>query len=191
MMKRVVFLTLLVGSLTGCATSNLPVVETGPRYAMEATSLENYTLASGDKVRITVYDEKALSGEYAIGTNGILSFPLAGDIPADGKTPREVGALIQTRLADGYLRDPKLSVEISAYRPFFVMGEVTAPGQYPYASGITLLNAVATAQGFTPRADKKVVYIRQAGGTVEQAYRVTPALRVMPGDTIRIGERLF
>lgn len=192
MKKGVLALAISVFVVTGCATTaNGPVVESGPRYSAAADSMENYRLAAGDKVRITIYDEAALSGEYAVGTNGVLSFPLAGDIPADGKTPKEVGVAIQTRLADGYLRDPKVSVEIVSYRPFFILGEVGAPGQYPYASGMTAFNAVATAQGFSPRADKKTIFIRQAGGVEEQAYRLTPDLKVLPGDTIRVAERFF
>lgn len=191
MLKRIPYPILIVAALAGCASTNGPVVEAGPRYMASADSLENYRLSAGDKVRITVFGEQSLSGEYAVASDGMVSMPLAGNVPADGKSPKELSDLIQTRLADGYLRDPKVSVEVVSYRPFFILGEVGAPGQYPYASGMTVLNAVATAQGYTPRAEKKVVYIRHGGGSKEEAYKLTPDLRVLPGDTIRIGERFF
>jgi len=190
-LKRIPYPVLIVAALAGCASTGGPVVETGPRYVAEAASLENYRLSAGDKVRITVFGEQSLSGEYAVGSDGMVSMPLAGNVPADGESPKDLSDLIQARLADGYLRDPKVSVEVVSYRPFFILGEVGAPGQYPYASGMTVLNAVATAQGYTPRAEKKVVYIRRGGGAKEEAYRLTPDLRVLPGDTIRIGERFF
>ena len=104
---------------------------------------------------------------------------------------KQVADLVQMRLADGYLRQPKVAAEVIAYRPFFILGEVKAPGQYPYVSGLTALNAVATAQGFTPRAARSVIYIRRAGAAEEEAFKLTPELRVLPGDTLRLGERYF
>ncbi|MGK2910349.1 MAG: polysaccharide biosynthesis/export family protein [Sphingobium sp.] len=153
--------------------------------------VEDYKLGAGDKIRMTVFNEPTLSGEFSVSADGALSLPLLGDVQAVGKSPAQIATLVQTRLADGYIRDPKVSIEVTAYRPFFILGEVTAPGQYPYASGLTVLNAVATAQGFTPRASRKVVYIRRSGATSEETYQLTPDLVVRPGDTIRIGERYF
>jgi polysaccharide biosynthesis/export protein len=98
---------------------------------------------------------------------------------------------VQTKLADGYLREPKVSMEVVTYRPYFVLGEVKTPGQYPYSNGLTVTNAIATAAGFTPRADKKVVFIRRSGEAEEKPFRLTPDLRVYPGDTIRLAERFF
>lgn len=166
-----------------------PIVATGERYT--ASVDPNYHLDAGDKLRVTVFNEDTLSGEFAVGSEGVISFPLIGDVPAKGKTPQQVAADIQTRLADGYLREPKVSAEISVYRPFFILGEVKAPGQYPYANGMTAVNAIATAQGFSPRANRKVVYIRSVESTTEVAMRLTPDLKIKPGDTIRIGERYF
>lgn len=177
-------------ALAACSTTRTAVVETGPRYTEDTTD-QAYRLDSGDKVRLTVYNEPTLSGEFAVSSNGSLSLPLIGEVPATKRTTDEIGAEVQRRLADGYLRDPKVSMEVITYRPFFILGEVKAPGQYPFASGITVLNAVATAQGFSPRAERKVAYIRRAGSTEETPYRLTPDLRVQPGDTIRIGERYF
>jgi polysaccharide biosynthesis/export protein len=188
---RLIFSTLLILLLSACAANVGNVIETGPRFAAVNSVADDYKLAAGDKVRLTVFNEPALSGEFSVSTTGALSFPLVGDVQADGKSIAEITSVVQKRLADGYLRDPNVSLEVTTYRPFFILGEVSAPGQYPYASNMTVLNAVATAQGFTPRADSKIVYIRRAGGVDEQAYRLTPDLRVLPGDTIRLGERFF
>lgn len=183
-----IFLALFVAACSGGGHG--PVVESGVRFVQQETD-DSYRLGPGDKVRLNVYNEGALSGEFAVSTSGTISFPLIGDVKATSRTVDEISADVQRRLADGYLRDPKVSMEITNYRPFFILGEVKSPGQYPFASGMTVLNAVATAQGFSPRADRKVAYIRKAGDTEESAYRLTPDLRVQPGDTIRVGERYF
>ncbi len=177
-------------ALAGCATSRTSVVESGPRYVEDVTD-QVYRLDSGDKVRVTVYNEPTLSGEFSVSSNGTLSLPLIGEVAANKRSTDEIAAEVQRRLSDGYLRDPKVSMEVTTYRPFFILGEVKAPGQYPFASGITVMNAVATAQGFSPRAERKVAYIRRAGSTEEVPYKLSPDLRVQPGDTIRIGERYF
>ena len=184
----------LPAALSACASSSAssgPVISSGDRYAASQDQAEDYALGAGDKLRITVFNEPTLSGEFAVSPDGSMSVPLVGALPVAGKKVEQVAALIQTRLGDGYLRDPKVSAEVTTYRPFFILGEVKSPGQYPYASGMTLLNAVATAQGFTPRANRSVARIRQAGAATESTYQVTPELRVRPGDTIRIGERFF
>jgi polysaccharide export outer membrane protein len=166
------------------------VVSTGPRFAAVAQGIEDYRLAPGDKVKIAVYNELTLSGEFAVSSEGKLSLPLVGDIAVVGMTAREVAAKDAALLGDGFLRNPRVSAEISTFRPFFILGEVKLPGQYPYAANMTVLNAIATAQGYTARASKSVA-IRRAGSQEEQAYRLSPDLRVLPGDTIRIGERYF
>lgn len=182
------FLALL---LAACSSANTgPVISSGERYA-PIVGDEDYHLGSGDKIRVTVFNEETLSGEFTVGTEGMVSLPLIGDVMAKNKTPQQLATEVQGKLADGYLRDPKVSIEVSTYRPFFILGEVKSPGQYPYASGLTVFNAIATAEGFTPRANKKLVYIRREGTSTEVTMELTPALRVLPGDTIRIGERFF
>ena len=181
-------MALLLGA---CGGASLPVATAGDRYVGQPAGSEEYKLGVGDKVRLTVFNEPTISGEFSVAANGTLSVPLIGDVPAIGKGPAELGALIQSRLADGYLRTPQVSVEVTAYRPFFILGEVKSPGQYPYVSGLTVLNAIATAQGFTPRADHTRAFIRRSGEAEEQPYRLTPDLRILPGDTVRLGERYF
>ncbi len=120
-----------------------------------------------------------------------MSLPLVGDIPAAGKTAREFGAAVEIALKDGYIKEPKVSVEVLTYRPFYILGEVMKPGEYPYTNSLTVLNAVATAEGFTYRADTKKVFIKRANENEERPYPLTTTTPVAPGDTIRIGERFF
>lgn len=191
---RYLSLLLIAGvALSGCATSNEQVIRTGERYTApaEGTTADDYRLDVGDKIRLTVFNEPSVSGDFAINPNGAVALPLIGDVPARGKTAREVAAAAQDRFGRGYLREPKVSVEITGFRPFFILGEVKSPGQYPSTNGMTVLNAVATAQGFTPRARKSTVYIRRSGEATEQLYEVTPDLRIYPGDTVRFAERYF
>jgi polysaccharide export outer membrane protein len=122
---------------------------------------------------------------------GTISFPLIGSVPVRGKTPTEVERLIAGKLKNGYVKDPNVSVEVVRYRPFFAMGEVNAAGQYSYAPGMTVQSAIATAGGFTPRADKRFATVsRRTGGEVETiSLDMTDPIR--PGDTIYIQERAF
>jgi polysaccharide export outer membrane protein len=166
--------------------------ETHPSALVLGTGhVEDYQLGAGDKLRVIVYNEPQLSGEFQVAANGALAVPLIGDVAAAGRTPSSIAAEVQTKLGDGYLRDPRVSVEVLTYRPYYILGEVKTPGQYPYSSGLTVMNAIATAEGFTARSGRKTVFIRRAGSTEEKAYPLTPELRVSPGDTIRLGERYF
>ena len=154
--------------------------------------LSEYRLGAGDKVKVNVYGEETLSGEFSIpGGSGTISFPLIGDVKASGLTVSELRTAIEGALKPDYLKDPHVSIEILTYRPFYILGEVTKPGEYPYSSGLTILNAVATANGFTYRADTHYVYIKRAGSTQELKTRLDATIIVEPGDTVRIGERFF
>ena len=159
--------------------SGAPTVESG------------YKLGAADKVRIIVFNEEMLSGEFSVNDAGVLSLPLIGEVQALDRTPSEVTKDIESRLADGYLRDPHVSMDVLTYRPFYILGEVSKPGTYPYSNGLTVMSAVATAEGYTYRASKRKVMIRRAGETEERAYALTPDLKINPGDTVRIVERYF
>ncbi|WP_419827827.1 polysaccharide biosynthesis/export family protein [Sphingomonas sp.] len=161
------------------------------RYSTQPAQIEDYQLGTGDKIRITVFNEPTLSGDFAVGADGQLSLPLIGNVPARGKRPGDIAAAVQSALGAGYLRNPQVSAEVTTYRPFFILGEVKMPGQYPYAVGLTVFNAIATAQGYTPRSDRRNVFIRRAGQGQEERFKLTPDMRILPGDTIRIGERYF
>lgn len=156
-----------------------------------APVLQDYKLGIADQVRLTIYNEPDLSGEFTVNASGLLSLPLIGDVSVLGDTASQVVSKVQQKLADGYLKDPHVSLEILTYRPFYIMGEVNKPGEYPYANGLTVLNAVAAAGGFTYRANKHNVFIRHAGSDKDEKMSIQPGLQIAPGDTIRIGERYF
>lgn len=175
---------------SGCATSG-PVVSTGDRYTQDMAGVSDYQLDTGDKIKVTVYNEAALSGEFNVKPDGMVSLPLIGNIPARGQTIEQVAQAAEARFGDGFLRSPQVAAEVVEFRPFFILGEVATPGAYPYAVGLTVNDAVALAKGFTPRANKDIVGIRRKGEAAEVNYAVTPSLHVYPGDTILVGERFF
>jgi polysaccharide export outer membrane protein len=150
-----------------------------------------YRLGSGDQLRITVFGEADLTGQYIVNSAGAVAFPLVGDVAAQGKTLPEFTAVLTDALVPGYLRNANVAVEVMNYRPFFILGEVRTPGSYTYSANLTVMNAVATAQGFTYRANKGIVFIKHAGEDSERRYRLTTTTPVRPGDTIRIAERIF
>ena len=169
---------------TALATAEGPQATTTP-------SGDDYQLGAADKVRIIVFDEPTLSGEFTVNANGALSLPLIGDVPVRGLTPTQVAARIRDALKGGYLLEPKVSIDVLTFRPFYILGEVNKPGEYPYSSGLTVDAAVAMAEGYTYRAEKKRVQIRHAGEEAAHKLVITPDLRVHPGDIIRIGERYW
>lgn len=188
-MLRMAVCGLLALMVAACGTAGIsPPAE---RLAANRGPAEVYKLGVSDKVRMTVFNEPSLSGEFAIGTNGTLSLPLIGDVAAAGQSVEEVTKVVQSKLGTGYLRDPKVNMEVTSYRPFYILGEVKAPGTYPYVNGLTIGQAIAIAEGSTPRADQSVVFVRAAGQDREVAYKKTDDFHVFPGDTIRVGERIF
>lgn len=152
---------------------------------------ENYRFGSGDKLKVTVYGEDDLSGEVVVDGNGQVQLPLVGQVKAAGLTVHEFVAEVQSALGAKYLRDPKVSVQIENYRPFYIIGEVNKPGEYPYESSLNVLGAVALAGGYTYRADDSDVYIRRNGTTKEESLPANASTRIYPGDIVRIGERMF
>jgi len=170
-----------------------PVLNAGPALAAAFDDAPPvYTLDSGDKIRVVVYGEQSLNGEYSIGPAGDVAFPLIGNLPAKGKSAAELQQAIAGKLASGYILDPRVSVEVLSFRPFYILGEVNRPGQYPYASDLSVDQAVATAGGFTYRASKSKVFIRHVGEPeVEYKLSKGKTVWVRPGDSIRIGERYF
>lgn len=156
-----------------------------------ARLIEEYRLGVADKVRVTVFGEAALTGEFLVGGNGKISLPLIGETQASGLTISEFQSEVANALRNGFITEPRVSAEVLNYRPFYILGEVNTPGEYPYTNNLTALNAVATAGGFTYRADNRRVFIKRADGDSEQEFPLTTSTRVAPGDTIRIRERLF
>ena len=164
---------------------------TDASFAVPDENVQEYTLGAGDKLRVIVFGETDLSGEFLVDGTGLVSMPLIGEVPAEGKTVRELQRAIEVALKDGYLNDPKVSAEVLNFRPFYILGEVNTPGTYPYSDELTVLNAVAVAGGFTYRANQKIIFIRREGEDVESRYSLTSTTRVRPGDTIRVAERIF
>jgi polysaccharide export outer membrane protein len=159
--------------------------------AAEIRQIPEYRLGPGDKVRVITFGEDSLTGEFFVGGSGNISLPLIGEVRALGLTIPEVQRAIETELQQGYLREPRVSVEVLNYRPFYILGEVQNPGEYPYTNGLSVLNAVATAGGFTYRANNRRVYIKRSDADEEREFPLTPLTPVAPGDTIRIKERFF
>jgi protein involved in polysaccharide export with SLBB domain len=155
----------------------------------------DYHLGPTDKIRVVVYGEDALNtpplGEYIVGADGMVSLPLVGDVKAGGLTVDEFRDKVVQAYRNGYLKDPKIAVEVETARPFYILGEVKLPGQYPYQNGMTILNAVATAGGFTYRAVTDKVFIKHAAETDEHEYDLDSTTELLPGDTVRIEERWF
>lgn len=186
----VVFVAAL--QLAGCYTDYGPVeVETQPVRPSLGAGLAS-SLRPGDRVKITVYGEEMLTGEYDINPGGNVSMPLVGMIRAAGRSQAELAREIAARYrGGGFLQDPKVTVAVVQFRPFYVLGEATTPGEYPFRSGLTVHAAVAMAGGFTYRASKSVVLIRHLGEDIWKEYPLSEPVVIAPGDTIRVPERYF
>jgi polysaccharide biosynthesis/export protein len=155
------------------------------------TTAGTYLLGPNDRVRVKVYGEPDITGEYEVDTNGQISVPLAGHIGAEGLTTKQLERAIAAALSKGIVRDPRVNVEVALYRPYYILGEVKKSGEYPYRLGLTVMDAVATAGGFTYRANEGKVYLRHAGDNAEQAVSLDSPVPVFPGDNIRVPERYF
>jgi len=182
--------TLLRGLAFGAGAGLLGACTTTASTPADMAQPEEYRLGAGDQLRITVFNEEELTGQYVVGSQGTIAYPLVGSVDAAGLTIGEFSLRLQEALGE-FIRAPNVSVEVANYRPFFILGEVQRPGTYPYSASLTVLNAVATAGGFTYRANRGRVFIRHANEAEERSYPLSIATPVLPGDTIRIGERLF
>lgn len=148
-----------------------------------------YLLDAGDRLRITVFGQDGLTNSYAVDAAGNITMPLVGAVPARGLTTDMLSQSLTERLRQGYIREPKVAIEVEAYRPFFIHGEVSTPGQYPYIANMTVENAIAIAGGFGPRADKRKITLSRGIGGQQAAVGLNYPLR--PGDILRVGERWF
>ncbi|MBB6251929.1 polysaccharide export outer membrane protein [Nitrospirillum iridis] len=174
-----------VGAVT---TSDAPAAPS----AGGSVAAADYQLGPGDRVRITVFGQQDLSGEYAVDGTGALSFPLVGQVHAGSMTASQLGKSLETSLSPAYIKNPHISVEVLSYRPFYILGEVKTPGSYAYVSGMTVLNAVALAGGFTYRArDDDFRLQRTAKDGNKTQVDAEPTTPVQPGDVITVRERYF
>ncbi|MGE5538420.1 MAG: polysaccharide biosynthesis/export family protein [Gemmatimonas sp.] len=162
-------------------------------FGVPAFALDNaaYKLGTGDKVRVTVFNEPDLSGDFDVNDRGLLALPLIGNVEVQGKTLSEVQALVTSRYSSEYLVNPRISVEVLNYRPFFIIGEVRNPGSYPYVNGMTVINAIALAGGYTSRAAKDRILLKRTVGNAAREQRVPEDGAVLPGDVITVPERFF
>lgn len=152
---------------------------------------QSYRLGAGDKVHVAVFNEDNLSGDFVVAPDGKVAMPLAGSIQAAGLTLPEFQQAVVARLKDGVVQDPNVTVTANDLRPYYILGEVNKPGKYSYTPDLTVMNAVATAEGFTYRADMATVYVRHASDASETEEPLTASAAVLPGDTIRISQRYF
>ena len=208
---RLAVLLLAVLAVAGCARALLPAAVTpagpgpgpapGPGLAygpppppvalVAGAPIPAYTLDSGDRLRVVVFGQDGLTNSYAVDTAGNITLPLIGAVPARGLTTAELSRALAARLRQGFLREPHVAVEVELYRPFFILGEVVFPGQYPYVPNMTIETAVAIAGGFTPRAFRPTAELsRPVDGVV--ARQIVPVITQMnPGDTVVVAERWF
>lgn len=183
--KLIAFIAIMTLAVNGCAQPRMSA------EMFEANVSAPYTLASGDRLRVIVFGQDALSNSYSVDAAGRISMPLIGPLPVQGMTTQQTERAVEARLRNGYLREPKVSVEVEAYRPFFVLGEITTAGQYPYVNGLTVQKAIAIAGGFAPRAAKSSVDLTRMVEGVPVTATVPLTYPVRPGDTVTIRERFF
>jgi protein involved in polysaccharide export with SLBB domain len=175
--------------LAGCYTDFGPVVTEPEPVNPTAVAAR---LETGDKLKVSIYGEDALTGVYDINPAGSITMPLVGSIRAAGRSRAELEREITSAYRSGnFLQEPKVTVAVVEFRPYYIMGEAASPGQYPYRSGINLLTAISTAGGLTYRASRDTVLIQHAGQLDWKKYAMTANVPISPGDIIRIPERYF
>jgi polysaccharide biosynthesis/export protein len=174
--------------ISGCTASSLSEIE---QQSLAAAATAAPKLQAGDRIRVTVYGEDKLSGDYQIDQSGQISLPLAGTVEALGLTQAELEQALAKKFRSEYLRNPKVTVTIASLQPFYLMGEVEKPGEYPYRSGLNVLTALAIAGGPTYRASKNTVQIQRRGETSMRSYPISSSVPILPGDVIRVPERYF
>jgi protein involved in polysaccharide export with SLBB domain len=184
--RRGLFLAMFV--LAACDSDSTPIVP----MAAAGSPGDSNKLGPNDRLRITVFGQPTLTGEYTLDGNGVLAFPLIGNVPANGVTTIQLQQAIAAKLKPDYMLNPNVSAEVITRRPFYVIGEVQKPGNYPYVSDMTAVNAIAMAGGFTRRARKNDFYIRRLdkdGKVVRIEANVGTVLQA--GDTLEVRERVF
>jgi polysaccharide export outer membrane protein len=180
---------LLVVAMASLASTG-PAMAQAPVPSPKAERDASYTLDSGDRVRLMVFGQKELSGDFVVTGNGTLSLPLIGEVAVKGLTLRQTEAAIINKLQPDFLKNPRVSAEVINYRPFYIIGEVKNPGTYPYVNGMRIVNAVAIAGGYTYRANEREMRITRAKGDGKPE-RVRPDTLVLPGDVVEVTERYF
>lgn len=162
------------------------------RNAKSSTGIESvYKLGGGDQVRIIVFGEEELSGEFKVDASGDVSLPLIGQVMARGLSLRSFEDVVEEKLRDGYLKKPRVNAEVVSFRPFYIIGEVNKSGEYPYVTGMNLIKAIAMAEGFTYRANQKKIHVTRARSGKRITVRVGDDVTIYPQDVIEVPERFF
>jgi len=179
----------LLLSACGQTVGSFPSEE-APMLGVNAT--EGYIVEPGNRVRITVFNEPSLSGDFTIDPVGNITLPLVGNVPAAGLTAKQLSARIEEYLSrNRFVQNPNVSAEVQTFRPFYVLGEVRQPGEFQYTSGMTVLSAIARAGGYDYRARaEEVVLVRTIDGA-QKEYKATERTPIMPGDIIKVLERRY
>ena len=180
-MRRLLIAVFLMAS--GCTTVPLSALDTDSPY--------EYRLGPGDHLKITTYREDSLTGEFTVADSGMLAFPLLGNVQAKGKTTDELTEQMTIALGTRFVKSPRINVEVIGARPVYILGEVGKPGDYAFASKMTVMALVAKAGGFTYRANRGYVFLRHEDEPTEKRYALAASLPVRPGDVVRIGVRYF
>ena len=181
---------LILGLLaSGCSGTNARPVSEAERQALEKAAAGSPLLQAGEKIRVTVYGEASLSGDYQIDPSGFVSLPLAGTIKAAGLSQQQLEQDLAAKFSSGYLKNPKITVSIAEFRPFYIVGEVGKPGAYPYTGGLTVLSAIAIAGGTTYRANQSNVLIQHPGESSMREYDLSVPIPILPGDIIQVPRR--
>lgn len=190
-LKKAVMAFFSLGALVlaGCNTG--PGMGSAQEMAAANSGLTGYRLGSGDEVKITVYGEKELSGSFVVDGQGAVVMSLVGPVTVGNLTLEDASRLIESKYKDGWLRDPQVTAELVKGRPYYILGEVNRPGEYPFSSGLTVMNAIASAGDFTYRADRNKILVKSSDSPNEREVELTPTTAVRPGDTIRVRERFF
>jgi protein involved in polysaccharide export with SLBB domain len=174
--------------VSGCGGGSISQPE---QQSLAAAAVAPPKLQPGDKIRVSVFGEDKLSGDYQIDQSGQISLPLAGTLEAQGLTQTELEQALAKKFRSEYLKNPKVTVTVTTLRPFYMMGAVEKPGEYPYKSGLNVLTALAIAGGPTYRASRSTVQIQRQGETSMRDYPISVSVPVLPGDVIRVPERYF
>jgi polysaccharide export outer membrane protein len=181
-------LTLSLG-LASCESSS-DIGAPDSHGAEAPIAVEDFKLAAGDKIHLTVFNEDNISGDYDIDSEGIISVPLAGLVKAEGLTKAGLEAKVAEKL-DPLLKNPRVTIAVVSFRPFYVIGEVEKPGEYQFRNGLNVISAMAIAGGNTYRASKSYVLIQRGGIGEFRKYTMSPSVKVYPGDLVKVPERFF
>lgn len=191
---------LLAGTLAGLAAgcSDPPPSQ----YPTQQVYVEDTTLGPGDVFEVRVFRQDDMTGTYSVSSEGTISFPLVGVVEVAGKTPAEIERELRDRLADGYLREPQVSVLVKEYRSkkISVFGQVRDPGTFAFSEGMTVVEALARAGGFTDLARKNAVTVTRKLDAESKRYTVpvedigegkAENFYVRPGDVVFVPRRLW